>query len=79
MGIDPTEDLPEPEDDELLSWVYNHVHAVYAEHWSRLYDCCPDNAISIAVLLTYRALQIALEDRLTTTDDEEDTDDGLPS
>lgn len=71
----PVDDLPDPEDDELLAWVYNHVHALYAEHWSKLYDRLPNKAVSLTILLTYRALQLALTNNLATEDDE-DEDDG---
>jgi hypothetical protein len=78
MTIDPSnpvDDLPNPEDDKLLMWVYNHVHAIYAEHWSKLYDRTPDKAISLSILLTYRAIQLALSENLTT-DEDDDEDDG---
>ena len=53
MDINPVDDLPDPGENELLAWVYDHVHSVYAEHWSNLYDRCPENSISIAIKTCY--------------------------
>jgi hypothetical protein len=58
--------------DPLYSWVYDNVHATYGEHWATLYDSSADGSISLAIALTYRAVQLLLE----AQSDEEDEDDG---
>jgi hypothetical protein len=59
--------------DPLYSWVYDHVHANYAEHWADLYDRSADGSLSLAIALTYRAVQLLIE---AQPDDEDD--DGPP-
>lgn len=71
----PKETLPQVGgEDELFNWIYQHVHANFAEHWSQLYDRCPSTSVSVAIMLTYRAFQLALQNQLDESDDDDDDD-----
>ena len=61
--------------DPLYRWVYDNVHATYGEHWADLYDSSADGSISLAIALTYRAVQLLLEQN---SNDDEDDDGGPP-
>lgn len=68
------DNLPDPSD-PVYGWIYSNVHATYAEHFSDLYDECPDGSISLAVALTYRAIKTIISIEEPDYDDE---DEGEP-
>jgi hypothetical protein len=62
--------------DPIYAWVYDNVHAIYAEHWADIYDKSADGSLSLAIALTYRAVQALLESQGEDDDGPEEDEQG---